>query len=236
MDDNGLPAALIFDLQRGSPFSFKCQVCSACCYNKTIRVSPYEALRLAGSLGLTTTEFYEKYTEEGSVVLRIRADAGCIFLTARGCGVHPDRPLVCRLYPLGQIVDKEGKERFGSMPPHPDCLGLYGSEGTVETYLESQQVAPYFFCDKIYTALYKKMVADLGDREEKVKNQEGWGKKRDGQNAGFSEFLRSTWLDIGASVEAYCSDHRIKSPTVLDKRVAIHIKAIESWLASSGLA
>jgi Fe-S-cluster containining protein len=144
MDDHGLSTALIFDLQRGSPFSFKCQVCSACCYNKTILVSPYEALRLAGNLGLTTTEFYEKYTEEGSAVLRIKADAGCIFLTARGCGVHPDRPLVCRLYPLGQIMDVEGKEKFGSIPPHPDCLGLYGSEGTVKTYLESQGVRPYF--------------------------------------------------------------------------------------------
>jgi Fe-S-cluster containining protein len=148
MDDHGLPAALIFDLQRDSPFSFKCQICSSCCYNKIIRVSPYEALRLARNLGLTTPEFYEICTEGGSAVLRIKPDAGCIFLTAKGCSVHPDRPLVCRLYPLGQIVDKDGKEKFGSMPPHPDCLGLYGSEGTVENYLESQGVQPYFRFEK----------------------------------------------------------------------------------------
>ncbi|HUU37740.1 MAG TPA: hypothetical protein VMW46_05995 [Candidatus Desulfaltia sp.] len=46
MDQAGFPAALVFDLKKESPFSFKCQVCSACCYNKAIRVAPYEALRL----------------------------------------------------------------------------------------------------------------------------------------------------------------------------------------------
>lgn len=157
MDQAGFPSALVFDLKRRSPFSFKCQVCSACCYNKAIHVSPYEALRLARNLGVTITSFYKDYTEEGNLTLRNKPDGSCVFLNPKGCGVHPDRPLVCRLFPLGQIIDKSGQERFASMPLHPDCLGLLGTDGTVESYLDSQGTLLYFHYDKVYAALGSKM-------------------------------------------------------------------------------
>lgn len=172
MDEAGLRSALIFDLGRESPFSFKCQVCGACCYGKFIRISPYDALRLARCFGLTTAEFCAKYTEQGGPVLRVKPDAGCIFLNSEGCSVHPDRPLVCRLYPLGQIVDREGKERFGSMPLHPDCLGVLGKDGTVESYLNSQEVKPYFRIEKdAPAACWRTRVKRRGQRGQKTKKQ-----------------------------------------------------------------
>jgi Fe-S-cluster containining protein len=228
--DPGTATALIFDLRRGSPFSFKCQVCSSCCYGKVIRVSPYEALRLARNLRLTTTEFYAKYTEDGGTVLRIKPDASCIFLTSKGCSVHPDRPLVCRLFPLGQIVDKEGKERFGSMPPHPDCLGVYGTDGKVEAYLESQGAEAYFHFDKMYAAVYKQMVAKLDRIGKKSKKKEVRSKKNN-MSLGSSDFLRSAWLDIDAAVTAYCGRRSLKKPVDLESLVKLHLAAIEDWLA-----
>jgi Fe-S-cluster containining protein len=69
MDEAGHPTALVFNLRKDSPFSFKCQVCSACCQNKAIRIAPYEALRLARNLKITTTEVYRACTEEGGIIL-----------------------------------------------------------------------------------------------------------------------------------------------------------------------
>ena len=153
MDQDGIPGPLLFNLEMDSPFSFKCQVCSACCYNKAIRVSPYEALRLSRNLGLTTTEFYRICTEEEKAVLRNRPDGSCLFLGPGGCSVYPDRPLVCRLFPLGQITGKKGRMRYGVMPLHPDCLGHFDTEGTVGSYLISQELGPYFRCERIRHAV-----------------------------------------------------------------------------------
>jgi Fe-S-cluster containining protein len=143
MDESGLSSALVFDLELDSPFSFKCQVCGACCSNKAISIGPYEAVRLAEHIGLTPAEFYRQYTEERTRILRHKSDGSCIFLSTEGCGVYANRPLVCRLFPLGQLADERGQERYGSMPLHPDCLGLLGTDGTVSSYLGSQGAGPY---------------------------------------------------------------------------------------------
>jgi len=161
MDQAGLATALVFDLREHSPFSFKCQVCSVCCSNKAIRVGPYEALRLARRLRITTTELLRTCTEEGGTILLNNPDGSCVFLGSRGCNVHPDRPLVCRLFPLGLLEDEQGAVKFAIMPLHPDCLGLVDTDGTVETYLESQGATPYFRYEKLYSTLYKRISAKL---------------------------------------------------------------------------
>ena len=137
--------SLAFDLSKQSPFFFKCQRCSACCSNKTIKIEPSEILRLSRNFKINAKEFLETYCEGESAILKNKADGTCIFLDSNGCSVHLDRPLVCRLYPLGVIWNSEGKCLFGNMPPHPDCLGYFSDEGTVESYLESQGAKPYLF-------------------------------------------------------------------------------------------
>ena len=66
-----------FDMKRDSPFSYACHACNRCCRNKAIRVSPYEILRLARYLGVSTTEFIESHTEAGGTVLRTPARRSC---------------------------------------------------------------------------------------------------------------------------------------------------------------
>ena len=233
MDYASSSTALVFDLKTESPFSFKCQVCSACCYNKAIQAAPYEALHLSRNLGLTTTEFYRTCTEDGGIVLRNRPDGSCIFLGPGGCSVHPDRPLVCRLFPLGQITDREGRTRYAVMPLHPDCLGHFDVDGTVESYLESQEVGPYFHRDAVYEAVSKRVLKILG-KPGKV----GTGNPRPGkpQPAGpdFSScsMLPSRWLDIDAAVAEFCRTKRRYKPTSPDDVVSLHLEAIEEWLSS----
>ncbi len=71
-------------------------------------------------------------------MLRTREDRSCVFLDERGCSVHPDRPLACRLYPLARWVDPDGNESFGHLEPHPQTAGVYGDKGTVADYLAAQ--------------------------------------------------------------------------------------------------
>ena len=140
--------ALVFNLESSSPFSFKCMRCSVCCVNRTIKIGAYEGERLARRKGITPSEFFERYTESEEHILRLKSDGTCIFLIGEGCGVHPDRPLVCRLYPLGLLTGPDGKMRISRMPPHPDCLGVFGRDGTVATYFESEGAIPYFVREK----------------------------------------------------------------------------------------
>jgi uncharacterized protein len=213
MDQAGHSSALLFNLKRESPFSFKCQVCSACCHNKAIRIAPYEALRLARNQKTTTTEVYRLYTEEDGLTLRNQPDGSCVFLGSRGCTVHPDRPLVCRLYPLGQITDERGVNKYASMPLHPDCLGLFYTEGTVESYLDSQETPPYFRYDQVCSALVQKIA---------------------GRFTGLSApgSLLSSWIDVDASVTSYCRLKKLEKPESSDDTMKLYIQAMEEWIVS----
>jgi hypothetical protein len=232
MDQVGHPTALVFNLKRKSPFFFKCQVCGVCCTNKAIRISPYEALRLARDLEISTSEVYRSFAEEGGTVLRNKPDGSCIFLNPRGCGVHPDRPLVCRLFPLGQIIDSRGEPRYASMPLHPDCLGLFDTDGTVESYLESQGTGPYFRYDRIYSALYKK-IGERVSASEPSPETPNLAAEPETRSSGFfsSSSLLSSWLDIDASVASYCRTKKKTIPQDLDETVSLHIQALKEWIA-----
>jgi len=136
MFDDGL--SLSFRLSRESPYSFRCQRCGVCCNNKRIALSPSERSRLAAFLEIPGDCFAAEYLDPGSGELRTTESADCVFLGPGGCRVHPARPLVCRLFPLGLLRDAEGREIYGVMPVHPDCLGVFGADGTVGGDLDAQ--------------------------------------------------------------------------------------------------
>ena len=164
MSDSGPAAPLVFDLGLDSPFSFKCQACGACCHNKAIEVGPSETARLAGNRGLPVNEFVRLFTEEDGLTLRNRPDGSCVFLDEDRCAVHPDRPLVCRMFPIGLIRDGLGNERYGVMPLHPDCLGIVDGDITVALYLKDQGTAPYLAF----------IIHKLESVEEYIPSPSGW--------------------------------------------------------------
>jgi hypothetical protein len=219
---------VVFDKDRRSPYSYVCRACSRCCYYKGIQVGPYEVLRLARNRGLTTTALLREFTDAGGTLLRVRDDGACVFLTPQGCGVHADRPLVCRLYPLGRKVDTDGTESFGDLPPHPETEGTYGTDGTVDDYLRGQGVAPYLEVGARYAILYRRMEAALARLAETgatggdltVTSEDG---------APLSPFL-----DVDATVAAYCAERGRAVPTDLDETVSLHIEAVDAWLAGLG--
>ena len=191
-------------------------------------MGPYELLRLARQLGLSTTEVIARYTEAGGTVLRTREDGACSFLGPKGCTVHPDRPLVCRLYPLARWVDPDGNESFGHLQPHPQTAGIYGTQGVVNDYLTSQGTAPYFAMGDRYGELYDRMVAVLArlapDEADRVGDRRA---EIDEMDVGT---LASTFADIDATVAAYCRERGLPVPVDVEALVELHIRAVDAWL------
>ncbi|MBW2063012.1 MAG: YkgJ family cysteine cluster protein [Deltaproteobacteria bacterium] len=123
---------------------------TTCCADINIFLGPYDVLRLKNRLGLSSSEFLEKYTHLLAtqnqfiplVVLRMSDDEKktCPFVTAEGCQVYEDRPWPCRMYPL----DMGDDEKFSILADPSACLGLKEDrEMRVIEWLEEQGIMDY---------------------------------------------------------------------------------------------
>ena len=187
-------------------------------------------MRLSRRLGISTTEFFARYTEAGGTVLQTRPDDfGCVFLGPQGCTVHPDRPLACRIYPLARWISPDGDESFGHLTPHPQTAGLYGTRGTVDDYLTSQGLGPYFAMAERYGDLYDRMVAVMEslDPGEDMDRRAERRAEIDELDAGT---LATALFDIDATVATYCRQRSLPVPQDIDALVELHIQAVGAWL------
>lgn len=224
---------LSFDLTRESSFSYSCNRCKKCCYDKRIRLTPYEILRLARNLRLTTREFISQFTEEQGTILRFRSeDGGCSLLGEEGCTVHADRPGVCRIYPLGGLFELEGAETFALLTPHPESLGVYGTPATfkpsdtVASFLDAQGIAPYHRANRRYVELLTRLLPLIAEHVTIRRDNEP------AAEINSSELEIAEWFDVDTVVENYCSKANIPVPTDLDAQVELHIRAMEEWAQS----
>jgi Fe-S-cluster containining protein len=221
-------------LRRESSFSYSCNLCKKCCYHKRIRLTPYEIIRLARSLRITTREFILQFTEEGGTILRFRSeDGGCSLLCNDGCAVHADRPAACRIYPLGGVFQLDGGETFALLTPHPESLGVYGTpttfkpSDTVASFLEGQEIEPYHRANRKYVRLLTHLLPLISAYAD---SQEESAATAD-INSYQEEVMR--WFDIDTVVETYCSKHNIPVPADFETQVDLHIRALEEWFCIS---
>jgi uncharacterized protein len=161
-------------------------------------------------------------------VLRTREDRSCVFLDERGCSVHPDRPLACRLYPLARWTDPDGNESFGHLEPHPQTAGVYGDQGTVADYLAVQGLAPYFAMGDRYGALYERMVALL-ERLAPAENERRAERRAEVNEMEAGE-VATSFFDVDATVGDYCRARNLAVPTEIDALIDFHIRAVGAWL------
>jgi uncharacterized protein len=226
------PPKIKFDLKRNSAFSYQCKACSRCCHHRAILVGPYEILRLARNLGMSTTAFIAAHTEAGGTVLRTQDanDSACIFLGETGCTVHGDRPFACRIYPLGSRHVPGGVERFGLLEPSTGSEGLFGTDGTVADFLLSQGLEPAYAMSARYRAVFDRMsdclkALDAEELQNYANQQRAIETLQDGSAA-------SPWVDIDKSVSAYCTKLGREMPDDVEGLVTLHIAAIDDWIAS----
>jgi hypothetical protein len=144
----------------GDTFRFGCHpgvsCFNTCCADVNIFLSPYDVLRLRKRLGISSTDFLEKYTllplqrnmTTPAVLLRMNEDEAksCPFLTEQGCGVYSDRPWPCRMYPVGLATSRDTPdgwrgERFYFLLREEGCLGFQEArEWTIQEWLDDQEV------------------------------------------------------------------------------------------------
>ena len=218
---------------RESRFSYDCHACSRCCYDKIIKVNPYEVARLADNLGLSTTEFLSRYTTANGTTLKQTDLGACVFLTPQGCGVHQDRPLVCRLYPLGRRVSGDGAETFREVMPHPQTEGSYGTQGTVQEFLTKQGAQPFIDAVERYVALVGRMADKIRliMRQDNALGSDVKDVVEQFANPGSTDV--PSRVDLDQAVERFCASHHIEVPKNVESRMTLHVQAIEEWIGHS---
>ena len=95
-----------------------CAGCSSCCrgMGNTIVLDPYDVWRLTGGLGVSLQQLLAEHLElnvvDGIILpnLKLAGESEqCTFLNDAGrCSIHPYRPGICRLFPLGRYYEEDG--------------------------------------------------------------------------------------------------------------------------------
>jgi hypothetical protein len=143
-------------------FTFNCHTgvsCfNQCCSDVNQFLYPYDIIRLKSHLGISSTDFLEKYTVTYSgdttglpiVAFKTRAVEGniCPFVTEKGCGVYENRPASCRLFPLARAISRS--RQTGTVTEHfaiikdPICMGFdSGRSIRVRDWLINQGLHEY---------------------------------------------------------------------------------------------
>jgi len=115
-------------------------------------LSPFDLLCLAREAGVSTSEAIGRFTIRRGSILKFRDDGACVALDGVRCGVHRGRPLACRLYPLGIERYRAGgdDDRFVTLEAAVGSLGVYGDRGTVDDFLDAQDVGAHLYANGCY--------------------------------------------------------------------------------------
>jgi Fe-S-cluster containining protein len=221
---------------RASVFSYKCGACSRCCFDKVIPLGPYEVARLAHNRAMSTADFLRTYTTRNGTALLSRENGACVFLDEHGCSVHADRPLACRLYPLGRIVGANGVEYFVEVEPHPETAGVYGTDATVADYVTAQGIDAYTRAADLYHGVLVRVAQALDAVEGSVELLAGAADThaRQGANeiADAESYDFAAWLDVDSAVAEHCRARELDIPDDVEAKVVLHVQVLSEWLDS----
>ncbi len=140
-----------------SRFKFSCDADGKCCTNRRnepVILSSYDVLRLRKRMGMKSRDFIKEYTymtfggdsQLPMALLKTKEDdklQRCVFLKKGLCGVHEDKPLRCRLYPLGRVLPEDGKSYFFLQNVPSYCQVGRGREWALEEYLKESEIEPF---------------------------------------------------------------------------------------------
>lgn len=138
-----------------------CRGCSDCCSSmgSTVILDPYDMYRLTAGMGSTFEALMDGKIElnvvDGVILPNLcmnNSTETCAFLNAQGrCSIHPYRPGICRLFPLGRYYEKE-KRTFRYFLQVYECPMPGKTKVKVEKWVDTPGLARYerYICDWHY--------------------------------------------------------------------------------------
>jgi len=89
-----------------------CRGCSKCCESdmgESITLDPYDIWMLCKGTGKSFSDMVEHEIAlsvlDGLILPHMNMTHGCAFLKDKRCSIHPFRPSICRLFPLGRYYE-----------------------------------------------------------------------------------------------------------------------------------
>jgi uncharacterized protein len=157
------PERILNETARMGPddcFTFRCgaelDCFTRCCRDVTIVLTPYDLIRLRRALGIDSSELLDRHSiriqmpgqKFPIVVLKMEEPAKtCPFVSEQGCGVYPDRPWSCRMYPLGAAEPQKpasGERGFHFIVQEELCHGHgQGRSVSVREWMAEQQIEEF---------------------------------------------------------------------------------------------
>ena len=125
-----------------------CEGCSACCrgMGTSIVLDPLDVNRLACGLQMTFEELLSENVElnvvDGLILPNLKmVEEKCGFLNAEGrCCIHPIRPGICRLLPLGRYYENGGFRYFLQVN---ECRKENRSKVKVKKWIDTPDLKSY---------------------------------------------------------------------------------------------
>ena len=96
-------------------------------------------------------------------------------------------------------------------------------------YLTSQGLPLYFAMGDRYGELYDRMVSIM-ERIDPADNPQSRAERRAEIDELDPGIMASAWLDVDATVGAYCLERNMAVPADFDALVDLHLKALSAWL------
>ncbi len=156
-------------IKGGDKLKFTCDRSGRCCKNRfdnPIILSPYDTYRIQQHLQIDFEEFTTNYAEnilgaESQLPLMLlkfpwigKNKNECVFIGSSGCRIYDNRPLVCRMYPVGRITDREMNSYYFIPETADYCQFGKGREYTIEDWLMEADVEPYLEWSNRYNNLF----------------------------------------------------------------------------------
>lgn len=150
-----------------------CKGCHSCCVgmDDTIVLDPYDIYRMTANLGMDFQNLMQErialHVEEGLILphLAMSAESGaCSFLNGEGrCSIHPYRPGICRLFPLGRIYENGGFSYFLQVN---ECVKENRTKEKIKNWINTPRLKDYEAFILKWHNYTKEMQAFLTDRED----------------------------------------------------------------------
>jgi hypothetical protein len=132
--------------------------------------------------------------------------------------VHPDRPLVCRLYPLGRHVRSDGSEYFTKFTGHPRSAGELTDRGTIADYLAAQDAQPFMDAADAYFQWLCAAHERLGESADHPADETGTED--------------TDLLDMDTMIARHCEATGQAQPGDLDDRMRLHLRLLHDAISN----